>query len=675
MKVLLKTLIINNFKGIHNQEIAFSHITNIFGDNATGKTTILDAFLWLFFGKNSEDVSKFEIKRLDANNKFIKDLEAEVSAIFEVEGAEIAAKKVLRQKWVKRRGELEAAYQGDENIYYWNDVPCSETEFRVKIKALLDENVFKLITNPFYFNSLKWNDRRNTLIEVAGNIKNEEVLSSIVNDKNKTQFAALVAALKQDKSIDEFKRELAAKKKKIKDEAESIPSRIDEVRRLMPDELNFQALRAEKEMLASEEETIAKKANDTSLQYKQANDARSKELEAHSRRVHEHNQSVFGLKNTISEIESEVKLKAKQSGNDLSAQIKSVTSRLADVESDRGRFANSVASFRTELTNKQTDLEKTYADYDELEAKVFSFDEHLAICPTCKQELPAENIASKRDELEANFNKDKRTKIEATIAKGQAIKAEIEAIEKRITNGELTISITDAEIENLHKKKAELQEQTLTPGEDETTVVARLLDEHETYSRLVFELAELQKKTFEAPVFEDAPTDNAANDKLKEIRLKIAELNKQLDTEEQIKRANKRIEELQTQESTLAQQLADFEGSEYAIMQFTKAKVDVIEQRINGKFKTVKFKMFNLQNNGGESECCETLINGVPFTDANNAAKINAGIDIINTLCQHYDVYAPIFIDNRESVTKLIESDSQIVNLIVSAADKKLRVA
>ena len=89
--------------------------------------------------------------------------------------------------------------------------------------------------------------------------------------------------------------------------------------------------------------------------------------------------------------------------------------------------------------------------------------------------------------------------------------------------------------------------------------------------------------------------------------------------------------------------------------------------------------MFEQQVNGGETETCQTLVNSngafVPFADANNAARINAGIDIINTLCRHYDVHAPVFIDNRESVTRLADSDSQIVNLIVSAQDKILRVA
>ena len=120
--------------------------------------------------------------------------------------------------------------------------------------------------------------------------------------------------------------------------------------------------------------------------------------------------------------------------------------------------------------------------------------------------------------------------------------------------------------------------------------------------------------------------------------------------------------------------MADLEGSEFLAEQFTKAKMDTLVKRINGRFKYVSFKMFETQINGGEVETCETLVNGVPFSDANHAGKVNAGIDIINTLCEHYNIYAPIFIDFRESVNNLIDCESQVVNLIVST-DKKLRVA
>jgi exonuclease SbcC len=159
MQIKLKELKITNFKGIEHFEAAFNHITNVFGENATGKTTIMDAFLWLFFGKNSEDVSQFEVKRLDANNRFIPNQEAEVEAILHMDQQEISVKKVLRQKWTRRRGELNQEYTGDENVYYWNDVPLKEAEFKDKDQRASSMKIYSS-SSPIHFSSTHRNGKR-----------------------------------------------------------------------------------------------------------------------------------------------------------------------------------------------------------------------------------------------------------------------------------------------------------------------------------------------------------------------------------------------------------------------------------------------------------------------------------------------------------------------------------
>jgi hypothetical protein len=159
-----------------------------------------------------------------------------------------------------------------------------------------------------------------------------------------------------------------------------------------------------------------------------------------------------------------------------------------------------------------------------------------------------------------------------------------------------------------------------------------------------------------------------------QVQSEIDALKVRLSKEDQIKAINTRIAELETEERNLASQIANVEKTQFVIENFTKMRVETLERRINSKFKLVKFKMFDIQINGGEVECCEALINGVPFSDANTASRINTGLDIINTLCEFYKISAPIFIDNRESIVNLIDTESQIVNLIVSEADKKLRV-
>ena len=85
----------------------------------------------------------------------------------------------------------------------------------------------------------------------------------------------------------------------------------------------------------------------------------------------------------------------------------------------------------------------------------------------------------------------------------------------------------------------------------------------------------------------------------------------------------------------------------YLTDEFTKTKVNLLESSINSKFKMARFKMFEVQINGGIKECCETVYEGVPYSDLNNAARINIGLDIINTLSEHYNFSAPIFVDNR----------------------------
>lgn len=681
MRIQLKQLTIVNFKGIQHFEVCFNHITSIWGDNATGKTTVFDAFLWLFFGKNSEDVSQFEIKRLDQSNKFIKDLEAEVSAILNIDGQEIAVKKVLRQKWIKRRGEPLPNYSGDENVYYWNDVPLKEMEFKAKIKGIVDENLFKLITNPFYFNSLKWQDRRNILIDIAGSISNTEVFDSIITASNKNQYSSLINALNAGKTIDEFKRELSAKKKKVKDEADNIPSRIDEVRRGMPQEYDFDELRENLKSAEHDLATLQGTLNDEVAQQKEEGKTRADALKEYNQKVQARQQKIFDIKTKMQNIEFGVKQQARDAGGKLDAEIISVTRQTTDKQLDIDRYNKSVSGFEQQVKEKNAAVEDLRHKYADIDAKEISFDfnSHEFICPACKQALSQTDIESKKEELTANFNSDKRTRLDEIIKNATSIKEEITGLNTRIDNGRTIILGLNDELNILKVRSAELKQQALQPKEPIEKTVADLLYNHAEYKQLVEDLAETEAIKLIEPVFPPQQTNDEIKNKQSSINLVIEELKKQLHNEELRQKAQGRIAELESQENVLSQQLADLEGTEFAIMQFTKAKIDATEKRINAKFDTVKFKMFDTQVNGGEVECCDTLVPGpfglVPFSDANNGARINAGIDIINSLCSHYNVYAPIFIDNRESVTRLIDSDSQIVNLIVSEQDKKLRVA
>ena len=152
-KVKLLKLSLTNFKGIKNFEAVFNGTTKIYGDNATGKTTLVDAFTWLLFGKDSTGRKEFSIKTYDKENHVIHKLDHEVTGIFEVDGEEMNLKRVFREKWVTRRGSSEPELQGHETLFFWNDVPMQAKEYQAKVDQVISEDTFRMLTSPFYFNT------------------------------------------------------------------------------------------------------------------------------------------------------------------------------------------------------------------------------------------------------------------------------------------------------------------------------------------------------------------------------------------------------------------------------------------------------------------------------------------------------------------------------------------
>lgn len=678
-KVTLKEMHLTNFKGVHSFTCSFRHITNVFGDNATGKTTLIDAFLWLFFGKNSEGSSDFSVMRHDETGNVIKKIEAEVSAIIEVDGIEIKARKVMQQKWTRRRGDLEESKTGNENLYYWNDVPKKESEFRTKVMGIIDESLFRQITDPLYFNLMKWQDRRSVLMDMAGVVYHQEVFEQIVNSTNRTIFQPLIDAITSGKSLKEFKDEVSVKKTKAKKDSQEIPGRIDEVLRGKPEELDFEMLRSELKKAQDELEQVQNEVNSDTARLASANKDYNESLKRYNEQVNDRQKKVFSIKSEMQNIEFDVKQQAKNQGGQLAAEITSITGLITNKKADLERYQKSVTAFNEEVAAKSIKVEELREDYLKRDdEEIAPFDESNFCCPTCNRKLEADDISAKKEQLTNNFNTKKVGDLDAIQKNAGAIKAEIINLQARIENGSATIAELEKELTSLENRKQILLEDQ-AKAESVETIIGRLLTQHDQYLSLRADLNATEALVIPEPEKNEALRDETLHAKRQVLNNRISELNKSLAIEEQIQKADARIEELSEQQRALAEELVSLEGSEHAILLFTKAKVEAVNDRISRKFKYVKFKMIELQENGGEKECCETMIPGdsglVPFADANNAAKINAGIDIINALCQHYGIYAPIFIDNRESVTKLIDSESQIVNLIVSENDKKLRVA
>lgn len=660
MQIELKTLTLTNFKGIRSMSVPFNQVTNIYGRNATGKSTLMDAFLWLLFGKDSTDRKDFEIKTLDENNQPYHRLDHEVSALITVDGEELSLRRVYKEKWVKKRGEKDDVFSGHETGYYWNDVPLKLEEYQSKIAGILNESVFKLITNTGYFNSLKWQDRRNVLLQIAGHIDDTDVMYKIATLQNKSQVQLLTAALNKKKTIEEFRKEIAAKKLKIKNDLLQFPSRIDEANRSLPEEKNYKEI----EILVNQAVTELDTTESLLMSKTQAQKQRQEEI---SKKI----QEVGNYRAQLTKIEFEKKNAVLDNRRSREQVILDLKRELRIKQDELSRSLIDFASEEKRKAGLELIAAELRSKWEKINVEKLEFDDNAFECPACKRALESAAIQSKLDELTANFNSSKSNRLADVTARGKSTGEEIKVLDAKLGNIKTTGTALRVEIGAIQNKISVYEEEhTRLCGNEDIQVKEAI--EGDTEHQALSEMIVLRNEEINTP----APGENNTEllQRKRELNTRIDVLKKELASKEQRERILARIEELTSQERNMAQELADLEGVDYCIDQFIKAKMDMLESRINGRFNLVKFKMFNLQINGGLEETCETLIAGVPYPDANTASKINAGLDIINTLSNHYGVTAPIFIDNRESVIDISPSNSQIINLIVSASHKKLTV-
>jgi exonuclease SbcC len=646
-RIQLKELHLVNFKGIKDLSIDFEGDTAICGDNATGKTTVFDAFTWLLFGKDSTDRKDFEIKTLDSRGNVIPKIEHEVSAIILEDDHQISLRRVFREKWVKKRGEATSEFTGNETLYYYQDVPLQQQEYQAKISKLLDEGIFKLITNTLYFNNLKWQDRRQVLIQIAGDVSDADIA------EGNPEFERLLRSL-SGKDLGEYRREIAERKKKLKADLVTIPVRIDEVKRGTPQ--RFPAADIKEQLQAAGRAYIEVDGLITN---------QTKVSEKHLSAIREKQKSLHNLKTRLADIAHQVRARVSEQSSKRDLEIKNIQFDISSIQSEISLTERAINQNTIAKEDLSRQLDSLREKWTEINSSELFLDPHDFNCPVCKQPLPADTVERKREDLVKSFNEDKKRKLESISKGGAEGKRSIEQLTS-------SVELHSQRLEEFRTKSIVLNEKlelAIAAGPSTIKTVEDSLAENRDYQDLKEQISDLEAEVENRPV-----TDIT---ELRERRAAIAAtidgLKKKEAINQQVDRAEKRLTDLEAEERILAQQLADLEGVEYQIGCFTRAKMDTLEARINSLFSLVRFKLFETQINGGEVECCQTLVDGVPWLDANNAAKINAGLDIINTLCGHYQVEAPIFIDNKESVNELIPIESQVISLVVTL-DQSLSV-
>ncbi|WP_196493800.1 AAA family ATPase [Ornithinibacillus caprae] len=633
-QIKLLNLVLTNFKGIKQFELnAEGENVKVYGDNATGKTSLFDAFVWILFDKDSQNKKDFQIKTLQ-NGKVLHKLNHEVEATFLVDSKKLSLKKVFSEKWTKKRGSITQEFSGHTTDYYIDGVPSKKKEYVDKVASLVDEEIFKLLTSPGYFNEqLHWKKRRDLLLEIAGDVTDEDVIQS--NEK----LSKLITIL-GDRSIEDHKKVIAAKRKEINQEMDRIPIRIDEIHRGLPDVSGLDELD-----LQAQIDTLG---NQIEEKQQQINDIKSGgEVNKLRTQISDINLQITNVKNEHAQQGQEELYKLRSRHQEEQSNVSILQSKVRNNEQRKSMNESTIRDLEAQMD----ELRKQWQEQNALE-----FDhEANCKCPTCEQELPQEQVT----EIATKFNRDKSRLLETINNKGTDLKKRQESIKQENVGIEAEIDKLNLQIE---EKQQEIKKFESKITEAESNV--QPITENPNYNKLMQERQAIEQQIVEIQESVQESVHSVQN----EINpLKEQQNNLQIDLSklEQHERSKKRIAELEEQERTLAAEFDKTEEELYLAEEFIRTKVNLLEEKINSKFKYARFNLFKENINGGLEEICETTYEGVPYSSGlNNAAKINVGLDIINTLSEHYGVQAPIFVDNAEGVSDFPEIGSQLILLV-----------
>lgn len=675
MKLKIRSLHMENFKGIKSLDVNFSNKTSIKGQNATGKTTIFDAFTWLLFNKNSAGEEKFNVRPLDKDGNRIDNVEIKVVAVLDVDGKEVELSKVQKQNWVKKRGTDTVTLQGNVNSFEIDGYPKSEADFKAYVSNLAQsEDMFKMLTNPQYFSSLKRKDQRDILMKLVAEVSDVELAQT------DAKYAPLIDELEKAPSTDDIRAKFSKALSEWKKKQSEIPVRIDEAEKSKIDVDVAEQELAKTDLTRKISEIDGKIANSGSA----IGDLRSREM-----------QLQFDMSGITQIMSREVTDKRRKLDNDISDACRKVD----DLKNQIKIAENQIKLNERDIANADAERKDLGVKYNTEKAKAFDetpyqfdeskwvFDDSTTVCSLCGQKLPEDKIEQIKADFEARkakakadaeeklktdrfkFDTDKKVELNRLIALGTEKKNLITELTEKNTELQQSIESLKKQGQETLAQKEELSKQLLElPEEADYSQNAKYVKLKAEHDEILAKIEKLESDGADSVVDELKAEKSDLQAQLNEVNAIIAKVSMNVEIDE-------RIADLQAEQKEIGQKVADQEQMLYLLEEFIRFKLDKISDSINSHFKTVNFKLFEMQLNGSMKDCCECTVNGVPYSTLNSGHRIVAGLDIIRSLSELYGVSVPIFVDNAESLNdfNVPDMDTQLILLSVSA-DKQLKV-
>lgn len=640
LEIKINRLTLENFKCHRHLNLDFGgRSVSIYGDNATGKTSIYDALTWLLFGKDStgNGEKNIDIKPLDANGE-VRDHQAET--IVEAEllaGTEtVTLRRTYREIWTTRRGSGEPVYDGNTSDYYVDGVPCKKNAFDGRVRELVPEDTFRMLTSVSWFAAgMKWQDRRGVLFDMAGTMTDAEIMGKDPG------FQPLLESMGK-LSVSDYRSKLLSQRKGLTVVRDDAPTRINECQRTLQEllDIDFNDAREQEIALSGKRDDLSREL----ISLEQDAALEKKRLELREAKLE---------RDTLEAKNKAYRDRQKEAGPDIGALR-------AEIAAEHGRIKRARAFLddaQRSINRCEAQIQGSRESYVSVNGEAFTG----GICPSCGQALPFEKL----QEATRAFNEKKEARLAAIIEEANRLKREQQTYRERCDNLEEEIRAREERIQKLEEKLHGAQSAAVEAVDLEEyaqgmmDIDGRIEDLRGEVSRLSEDSAKVRDSLREEM--------NAVEGQLRFVRGVIAKEAVKEQTE-------RRIAELKEDARNASQALEAIEKMLYLIEEFVRFKARFVEKSVNDLFRIVSFRLFREQANGGLEERCDPVVGGVPYMGLNNGMKINAGIDIINALSRHYGVTVPLFIDNAEAVTRLENCNAQVIRLVVSEEDKELRM-
>lgn len=645
MKLLKLTL--ENFKGHGLRVVEFSPtITRVYGANGTGKTSLFDSFCWMLWAKDSDDRTQsgnvsFYPFDPDKQGEVLHNVVVKVEAVLEIDGAQHVLCRTMQEKWTTPNGTELPRFTGNETKLYIDGLAVKANQFDAFIKENINPEMFKLTSNPWYFPTLHWKEQRRILMELVGDISNDDVLAA-------------------DASLEPLRNELANRKpedcKKLWQQQQKAAVKdlektvllINENRKHLPQIENEAEVKADLEaqrlvLMKPLEKAMQEKADILSGTAVSKKQAEAKVLEA-----------------KLDVIRAEQREK-------IAAVRKPFDEQIATLEAEAKTAAETVKPYRQTVVNLDNAIRENEEKLKVLQDSWQAVDaeEFNDICPCCHRPYPPEQIADQR----AAFNRSKAERLEKIEADGNALfdkneenKAQRDAAMKEVQRlSKLDLEMPDKRSEIMKRREEAVQ--ALPPMENRQD----WFEASEDLKRINHEIEELHIDV-KLKLMDAEKAIESAQKPIGDIHVRLAEIKGAEATRALIADYTKRQQALREQHDELALKLS-------LIKKFDEIKAVMTTEKVKAILPGMDFKLFNYNNtNEGYTETCELVKDGKPYANLSNGEKIAVGCELIAAISKHYGVSNPVWIDNAEATTKHLETNGQAILLRVSASDAELRI-